>query len=466
MSDPLLLSLPRELLAAIRGLGVAWHLRLLAGLESLVGETHLIGTKDGGIHVFSRSSMLAPFEEVVGITRLFIERATLRTDLRMTYQFGAAELRLPLGYREVDELAVHLGGDEAHFEPRGAHTPNEPTPLPPRPETGPYVPATFQEIVAQASLGAVPPEPARFAAGTTSSPPPAIHAADLPTARRAFVEVLRSRARRLRLGKLEGVPFAALLEGEVPRQTRRALLDARDDLEHGRRREALQTLAEAARSPRWQVRVGYAQILLLEGHPKKAFEALEQADLAGAPLAATIDLREDAAREMGTRRELLVALRKKRKYLGPDREAALDAEIDALEAEGARLRAARAEQQRANEAAKAARLQSRADRRRAERATRPPKPTKPARPRKVKSPVDPRVVTLDPPGKRALKPVDRRGAGRPRGATPSAEAKPEMHMGWIVGALALALVLFAYLQFRRNEAKQAAPATTAEQPAR
>lgn len=492
MSQLAPLSLPSELLAKLPSVAdLSWHVRLLAGLSSLVGETHLVGARDGSVRVYSRSSMLAPFDELAAVTSLRITRGTLRTELLITSAAGTHTL--PLGYREVDELAGFLDGDERSFTPPpvltpaagdgGDHAPTTPETTPgteaitsadveragpisssytSAPWTSASVPTTAF-VPSPAPLTGVGVSAVRVPSFVVAPPDPAAPTATdqwaLRRAREDFVNTLAYRVAIARPRPAATLPrFAKLLDGPTPRATRRALLDARLELEQGRTQRALALLEDAAIPPRWQVRVALAEVLHDLGRSKDALSALKSADQVGAPGGATFEVRERAARATKVRRALLLALRHKR-HLDPtlvDRWE-IDREIRALEAEGEALRKQSQAREAKNRAEKDAATQTRAERKRAERSTRPPSTQAPKkRPRKVKKPVDPRIPTLMAPGQRALQSASMQRdlaavrRARAKGNALSNEVKPDADSTWWLLAAAVLLIAFAFFLYVRS----------------
>jgi hypothetical protein len=474
MSQLAPLSLPSELLAKLPSVAdLAWHLRLLAGLSSLVGETHLVGTRDGRLRVYSRSSMLAPFEEVAAVSSVRIARSTLRTELVVESASGTHTL--PLGYREVDELATFLGGEEGAFVVAEAAPAVAAEPA----ETAPASPATASATTSSylsspwtsASVPTTPfvPSPGVAKVPTFVAAPPDPHA---PTAtdqwalrrvREDLVNTLSHRVMRARPRPDPTLPrFAALLEGPTPRATRRALLDARFELEQGRTERALALLEDAGSQGRWQVRVAQAELLEDAGKPKQALAVLASADAVGAPARFTFAVRERAARAANARRPLLLALRQRRQAdpTGSDGWE-LDREIRELEAQGAAIRKANQAKEAINRAEKAAATMTRAERKRAERSTRPPQAAGPKkkRRRKVKQPADPRIPTLQAPGQRALQSASlqrelagvRRSRAKNGPLTPSSEVKPDANSALWLLAAALFFLAFGYFLYWRSQ---------------
>jgi hypothetical protein len=474
MSQLAPLSLPSELLAKLPSVAdLVWHLRLLAGLSSLVGETHLVGTREGALRVYARSSMLAPFEELPGVTAVRIVRSTLRTEL--VIESAAGTHTLPLGYREVDELATFLGGDEGSFV-----VPDEPAPTETTANETNATNATNATTTTTSSYtstpwtsASVPTTPFVPSEGVAKVPtfvaaPPDPHA---PTAtdqwalrrvRHDLVQTLSQRVALARPPVADGRPrFAALLEGPTPRATRRVLLDARLELEQGRTQRALALLEDAALQPRWQVRVAFADLLAELGKPKQALAVLASADEVGAPAPQTFHVRERAARAAHARRPLLLALRQRRQAepTAADRWE-LDREIRELEVKGAAIRKENQAKEAKNRAAKAAATRSRAEQKRSERSARPPQPKAPAkRARKVKTPVDPRIPTLQAPGQRALQSAslqrDLAGVRRSRAKngplTSSHEVKPDANSTLWLLAAALFFIAFASFLYWRSQ---------------
>jgi len=111
--------LPREIVSL---LGVepeaGHHVGLRAGLDTVLGESHLV-LVGGELRIVSRSSLLDPFVELVDVRSARLAQAALGSELSFAHRGGVATIRL--GYGEDEAVAALL-------ERREASTPPSPPP--------------------------------------------------------------------------------------------------------------------------------------------------------------------------------------------------------------------------------------------------------------------------------------------------------------------------------------------------
>lgn len=130
-------ALPSEIAASLgeRASGTS-HVRIGAGLDSFLGETHLVVDR-GALRVWARGSVLDPPSELADVKSAGIELGGLGAELLLRH--AAGESRVRLGYSEKERVTALLASvavaaaspaasPEAEVAP-AAEAPRQPTPL-------------------------------------------------------------------------------------------------------------------------------------------------------------------------------------------------------------------------------------------------------------------------------------------------------------------------------------------------